>query len=95
MNEDIFGWVIVDIDMLLDEYIFDLRGVRFGVEFRHVFCLSHRYDVANVQGFEQRNGAGCKKTNAVDQPSFYVAVDVESKSIRRLDNIKWEILTPI
>lgn len=97
MNEDIFGRVIVNINLLLNKYIFDVRGIRFSVEFGHVFCPSDTDDVAYVKGFEQRNGAGCKATNAGDQPRFHPQVDVESQSIRRfqLDNMRWEILTLI
>lgn len=66
MNEDVFGWVIVNINMLLNKHVFDVRGIRFGVEFGHVFSLSDRDDVAYAQILEQRSGAGCKATNAAD-----------------------------
>lgn len=66
MNEDVFGWVIVNINMLLNKDVFDVRGIRFGVEFGHIFCPSDRDDVAYAQILEQRNGAGSKATNAAD-----------------------------
>ena len=80
MNEDVFGWVIIYTNVLLNKYVSGVRGIRLrkllGVEFWHVFCPSHRDDVGYVQRSEQRSGAGCKTTNAIDQPNFYIAADV-------------------
>lgn len=66
MTEDVFCRIVIDINMLHHQLIFECGCITFCLilraEFRHVFWAGDRKDVAYVAGLEQGNRAGSKTT---------------------------------